>query len=210
MESASIQLVLLREKPKTVEEALELAQRQLTVETAQKRLHHRHSEQRVYSLAEDGAEANALSSSRDSASSSVLLEGLSKQVQRLSEQLARLQADCERSKPPKRVAGPICWSCNKRGHMRRNCPRQRPSAGECQRSRPNKFSSPFSSSSMATEAAVAVEGDIGKRPTKILVDTGSAVTILREPGTSRKSASWEQISWKILAELLTSVAELCG
>jgi hypothetical protein len=33
---------------------------------------------------------------------------------------------------------------------------------------------------MATEAAVAVEGDIGKRPTKILVDTGSAVTILRE------------------------------
>jgi len=33
---------------------------------------------------------------------------------------------------------------------------------------------------MAIEPAVAVEGFIGERPTKILVDTGSSVTILRE------------------------------
>ena len=33
---------------------------------------------------------------------------------------------------------------------------------------------------MATEAAVLVEGLIGMRPTEMLVDTGSAVTILRE------------------------------
>ena len=39
--SAYIQLVLMREKPKTVEEALELAQRQLAVETAQRQLHQR-------------------------------------------------------------------------------------------------------------------------------------------------------------------------
>ena len=178
VESASIQLVLMREKPTTVEAALELAQRQLAVETAQKRLH-RHPEQRVHSVAEDGAEANALSRSGVSTSGSELLEGLSKQVQRLSEQLSRLQANCERPKPPPRRV-PICWSCNERGHVRRDCPRRRPSAGERQRNRPGKFPSPFPSGSMATEAAIAVEGCIGKRPTKLLVDTGSAVTILRE------------------------------
>ena len=33
---------------------------------------------------------------------------------------------------------------------------------------------------MATEAAVFVEGCVGMRPTKMLVDTSSAVTILTE------------------------------
>ena len=48
--SAAIQLVLLmQEKPKTVDEALELAQLQLTVETAQRQLH-RLLEQYVHSL----------------------------------------------------------------------------------------------------------------------------------------------------------------
>ena len=37
--SASIQLVLMRENPKTVEEALQIAQRQLAVEMAQRWLH---------------------------------------------------------------------------------------------------------------------------------------------------------------------------
>jgi len=37
--SASIQLMLMQEKPKTVEEALELVQQQLAVETAQRWLH---------------------------------------------------------------------------------------------------------------------------------------------------------------------------
>ena len=46
--SGSIQLVLMREKPKTVEEALELTQRQLAVETAQRRLHRRPAEQHVH------------------------------------------------------------------------------------------------------------------------------------------------------------------
>ena len=44
---------------------------------------------------------------------------------------------------------------------------------------------------MANEAAVFVEGCVGMRPTKMLVDTGSAVTILRElvrvEGSSRHS-----------------------
>ena len=39
VESASIQLVLMRKRPKTLDAALELAQQQLSVETAQKRLH---------------------------------------------------------------------------------------------------------------------------------------------------------------------------
>ena len=45
IESPSIQLVLMREKPKTLEDALALAQQHLAVETAQKRLHRRPLEQ---------------------------------------------------------------------------------------------------------------------------------------------------------------------
>ena len=179
--SASIQLVLMREKPKTVEEALEIAQRQLAVETAQKRLHRRLPEQHVHSLetqTEVKVEANALQRSEATAGS-MQLEELSRQVQRLSAELARLRTDSERrenpherSKPTRRA--PVCWNCNERGHLRKDCPRRRPF---------NRTSQPhatYSTSSMATEAAVFVEGLIGTRPTKMLVDTGSAVTILRE------------------------------
>ena len=127
--SASIQLVLMREKPKTVEEALELAQRQLAVETAQKRLHRRLPEQHVHSLetqTEVEVEANALQRSEATAGS-MQLEELSRQVQRLSAELARLRTDSERrenarerSKPTRRA--PVCWNCNERRHLRKDCP----------------------------------------------------------------------------------------
>jgi len=75
-----------------------------------------------------GAEANALCRS-GGATANAQLEGLSRQVQRLSEELARMRGEGERSKPPKRVP-PVCWGCNERGHLRRNCPRRRPPPGD--------------------------------------------------------------------------------
>ncbi len=39
LESASVQLLLMRERPETLDVALDLAQQQLSVESAQKRLH---------------------------------------------------------------------------------------------------------------------------------------------------------------------------
>ena len=88
----------MREKPKTVEEALELAQRQLAVETAQRWLHRRPAEQHIHSLEsqteETVVEANALHRS-EATPGSTQLEELSRQVQRLSAELARLQTDSE-------------------------------------------------------------------------------------------------------------------
>ena len=81
--SASIQLVLMREKPKTVEEALELAQRQLTVETAQRQLHQRPPEQHPLSGVTNRGEtvdANALHRS-EATPGSAQIEEPSRQVQ---------------------------------------------------------------------------------------------------------------------------------
>ena len=158
------QLVLIRERPKTVEEALELAQRQLAVETAQRRLHRRSVEQHVHSLEsqteETVVEANALHRS-EATPDSTQLEELSRQVQRLSAQLARLRTDGERRQTAHERAklskrAPVCWNCNERGHIRKDCPRRRSF---------NRTSQPratHSASSLATEAAVFVEGCIGK------------------------------------------------
>ena len=79
--SASIQLMLMQEKPKTVEEALELVQQQLAVETAQRRLHRRPPDHLhiLESQTEEIVEANALHHS-DTTTGSVQLE-LSRQVQ---------------------------------------------------------------------------------------------------------------------------------
>ena len=80
VESASIQLVLIREKPETLEAAVELAQQQLSVETAQKRLHRRPLassglvEQNEETLSNDSAGANALRRSQETSSSARLEE----------------------------------------------------------------------------------------------------------------------------------------
>ena len=228
IETPSIQLVLMREKPKTLEDALALAQRHLAVETAQKRLHRRPLEQHAaQSLAESqtmtyGDETNALYRS-GGATANAQLEGLSRQVQWLSEELAQMRGEGERSKPPKRVP-PICWGCNERGHLRRNCPRWRPPPGDRQHNRSSKPQVPFSSSSMATEPAVSVEGFIGERPTKILVDTGSSVTILREdvwkeavntrslepPPSPVIAANREQLEIRGLSEVNLRVGDICA
>ena len=77
MASAFIQLVLMWEKPNTVEEVLELAQRQLAVETAQRQRHRRPTEQHVHSLksqTEETVEANALHRSQETPGSAQLEE----------------------------------------------------------------------------------------------------------------------------------------
>ena len=110
----------MQDKPKTVEEVLELAQLQLAVETVQKQLHQHPPEQHVHSLepqTEEEVEANALQCS-EATTGSMQLEELSRQVWRLSAELARLRIGSEhcrnvreRSKPSRRA--PVCWSCNK-------------------------------------------------------------------------------------------------
>ena len=184
VESASIQLVLIRENPETLEAVVELAQQQLSVETAQKRVHRRPLassglvEQNEETLANDSAGANALRRSQET-SSSARLEELSRQVQRLTVEVTRLQASPEpRERRPRSGGGPrggpTCWNCGMKGHFRRDCTSRKIEGG-----RQNAYRR-LPLSSMATEAAVMVKGFIEQRATKMLVDTGSAVTIIRE------------------------------
>ena len=137
LDSASIQLLLMRERPKTLDAALELAQQQLAVETAQKRLQRRvtplhlcHAE----SEPEGHPEANAVRSSSSTGGKSQV-EELSKQVLRLSDELARLRADYERFPRQQRSRRAIvCWNCGIRGHVKRVCPKLE--RGERQRGAP--------------------------------------------------------------------------
>ena len=70
-----------------------------------------------------------------------------------------------------------------KGHFRRDCTLRKVEGG-----RQNAYRRP-PLSSMATEAAVMVEGFIEQRATKMLVDTGSAVTIIREDAWIRREAT---------------------
>ncbi len=96
----------MRERPETLDTALELAQQHLAVETAQKRLQRRAPQSHTLApLSEpdvptdDGpAEANAVRWPSGSGGKSQV-EELSKQVLRLSEELAHLRADCECPRP---------------------------------------------------------------------------------------------------------------
>ena len=134
VESPSIQLVLMREHPTTLEDTLKLARQRETVETAQKHLPTAVSQLR-----------SSLTGSRD--------------------------------------GKPSCWNSGEKGHLKRNCPhltifrRQNPSS--------RKFRPSVGNNSV--DSAVSVKGFIEDRPTKMLVDTGSAVTIVRADVCSKES-----------------------
>ena len=65
-----------------------------------------------------------------------------------------------------------CWHCGERGHLRRNCPKRG-------RSRYSQGRRPASETA-AVGSMVTVTGLVAGRRTEMLVDTGSAVTIVRE------------------------------
>ncbi len=130
IESASVQLLLMREKPMTLDGALDLAQQQLAVESAQKRLHRRapqsHALAQSPELTSGLPEANVLRRP-DGEGGNTQVGELSKQLRHLSEELARLRSDLERPRPRRpprqyRRAPGLCWNCNKPGHLKRDCP----------------------------------------------------------------------------------------
>lgn len=64
--------------------------------------------------------------------------------------------------------GAICWTRGKSGHLKRNCPSRK----STQKKTPSEMA--------AVSSSLFVFGYIAGRRTKMLVDTGSAITIVRE------------------------------
>ena len=105
-----------------------------------------------------------------------IVEELAKQLQKLTDEVSQLR----RSSPippadhqkPRRTDVGACWHCGERGHLRRNCPKRG-------RSRYSQGRRPASETA-AVGSMVTVTGLVAGRRTEMLVDTGSAVTIVRE------------------------------
>ena len=180
--SSSVQLKLMREMPATLAGALQLATQQETVETAQKRLHKERSVQESLAVGEEEVEA-AVSSLEPVKGTLPTIKQLTRQLQesevairQLQEQLVRLKTPAAQAdtKPRKeyttaenRACNSTCWSCGQRGHLKRNCPhRRRTGKGR--------------DSVAAVSSTLTVIGSVAGRSTKLLLDTGSAVTLIRE------------------------------
>ena len=104
------------------------------------------------------------------------VEGLALQVQQLSQEISKLSSQevGEKRSTPKRV--PVCWNCKQKGHMRRNCPQRKErsvSLKEIGKCRSVKYTS-------AVAGTLTLQGMVGGRPTSMLVDTRSSVTLVHE------------------------------
>ena len=173
MQSSSVQLHLMREKPISLDAALEVAIQRENVEAAQKRLQKEKQKSEslmVQGREEDSLETNALTGR--GAQQPALLEDLAQQVRHLSEEVARLRTG---KQPTESRSGVICWGCKERGHIRRNCPKKS--------GRSSKSSSPanqYKPRVAAVSSTLYVDGWINEQPTSMLVDTGSAACIVQE------------------------------
>lgn len=79
---------------------------------------------------------------------------------------------------------PVCWACGKRGHIKRNCPENRAMRSACGIS-----SAQFPQSTNSINPSVTVEGLLLELPVQMLVDTGSAVTLIDEKIWKRLQAN---------------------
>ena len=185
--SPSVQLRLMREMPVTLDAALSLAVQQQSVEMARQRLYKEIHRGDAAAMAlqqrgeEEGTQAdpaasNAMSRERACGTCDPRFDELSKELRRLSSELAQFRSDRSRGERQRRQdqrgkSGPTCWKCGKRGHVRRNCPHSQ-TEGRPERS--------YRSITATNNSALIVDGVVEGRPTKMLIDSGSAVTILCE------------------------------
>ena len=105
-----------------------------------------------------------------------IVQDLEKQIQELNGRLSGNEKPTVADQPPQSSAfsrkqgsaAITCWNCRERGHVRCNCPHKRN----------GRKKGPWQIS--AVSSTLMVEGSIEGRVTRMLVDTGSAVTLLRE------------------------------
>ena len=179
--SSTVQLRLMKEMPNTLDEALQLAIQQESVETAQRRLSKEcgHGSSVASSGVEELAAGSGLAAlsvqqlRKQAQDSERMVEDLRKQVEELNRRLSgkgkTTAADQQRQSFTRKQGSAVitCWNCGERGHVRRNCPRKRKDHKD-------------SWQAAAVSSTLMVEGSIEGRVTRMLVDTGSAVMLVRE------------------------------
>ena len=181
--SSLVQLKLMKEMPATLEDALTMANQIQTVEEAQKRLQKDRSQMETCELGDStsnvisGGETNSLEERRlpeQLKRTEAVVQQLAKQVQQLlSEQSTGKQRVSQAGTwGDRRQRGPqqglVCWACGKQGHIKRNCLSRKGTQKKTL------------SETAAVSSSLFVFGYIAGRRTKMLVDTGSAVTIVKE------------------------------
>ena len=171
VQSPSVQLYLMREKPANIDAALEMAIQRESVEASQKRLLREKQKSEslvVQDIVDDSPSANALM--HRGAGEARQLKELKEQVQQLTEEVARLRAT---KQPAVTRSGAVCWSCGERGHIKRNCPSKR-------QVNPQPRARSSNPRVAAINSTLTVQGQVGGQPISMLVDTGSAACLIRE------------------------------
>ncbi|KAL5509723.1 hypothetical protein EMCRGX_G005141 [Ephydatia muelleri] len=177
LRSSTVQLRLMKEMPDTLDEALKLAIQQESVEAAQKRLSMTGVQQYRGCGSRKRNCNNVVQQLRKQAQDSErIVQDLRKQIQELNGRLSGKEKPTVADQPPQSSAfsrqqgsaAITCWNCREQGHIRRNCPHKRS----------GRKKAPWQIS--AVSSTLMVEGSIEGRVTRMLVDTGSAVTLVRE------------------------------
>eukprot|EP00731_Ephydatia_muelleri_P032903 Em0024g447a len=121
--SLSVQQALMKEEPKTLDDALKLACKHEMVETAQKHLQMLRQKEVVASTEGESSNSEFITATlrRDRERSEV--ETLRREVQRLSEKLNGGQRGRVDNREEWEKTGPVCWNCKSRGHVRKDCPK---------------------------------------------------------------------------------------
>ena len=102
----------------------------------------------------------------------------------------------------------VCWECREHGHIQRNCLQWQHAKDKTHvrkewsgnKSSAYKLKAQIFSSilnSLATGASLLVDGYIGAQPTKMLVDTGSAVTTVQENVWREAAGNGDQPIWML-------------
>ena len=181
--------------PKTVEEAVTLATQLEAIEAAQKKLCRQRTQESLAVERDtkpwDGEDSEeSLAAAVKSTDNIPMVEKQRRQVEdseklvhQLKRQLQQLQLDQghawqdapargfghnvytkkRSSNYSHKQQGAICWNCGERGHLKRNCPSRKSFVD-----------------SAAVSSTLMIHDSLDGRVTTLLVDTGSAVTLVRE------------------------------
>ena len=172
--SSTAQLLLLKEMPQSIDDALRLAKKQHTVEEAQRRLRQRkHGGDVEAVIAVDSEETGNITVTKKQG---VEQGTLFQQVRHLEEAVAQLQVQTGSRGTQKRKV--VCWQCGGEGHIKRDCTKRKPAW----RGPQNKLATTSvpESTKDVQKPSVVVQGRVDGVSTKMLVDTGSMVTLVRK------------------------------